>query len=142
VNIEDTKPIDALACRVWSGSHYHYPHIERMIADLARLRKLESEFHAAGFITDSGEVRKMCPKADGTPSELPVSADGFVVGKGAKLHPLHPIDLGNDDGDFATVEMVYFVVPPEGGRLAEDDEAEVGKCYSSQAAAQAARGEK
>ena len=37
-DIEETKPIDVLACRVWNGSHWHYPHIETMIAELARLR--------------------------------------------------------------------------------------------------------
>jgi hypothetical protein len=30
-NIEDTKPIDVLAGRVWSGTHWHYPNIEKMI---------------------------------------------------------------------------------------------------------------
>lgn len=37
-NIEDTKPMDALASRVWSGTHWYYPHIERMVAELTRLR--------------------------------------------------------------------------------------------------------
>ena len=39
-DIEKTKPIDVLASRVWSGTHWHYPHIETMIAEIERLRKL------------------------------------------------------------------------------------------------------
>jgi len=39
-DIEKTKPIDALATRVWSGTHWHYPHIEAMISEIERLRKL------------------------------------------------------------------------------------------------------
>ncbi len=39
-DIEKTNPIDALASRVWSGTHWHYPHIETMIAEIERLRKL------------------------------------------------------------------------------------------------------
>ena len=37
-DIEKTKPIDVLATRVWSGTHWHYPHIEAMIAEIERLR--------------------------------------------------------------------------------------------------------
>jgi hypothetical protein len=37
-NIEDTQPTDVLANRVWSGTHWHYPDIQKMIAELARLR--------------------------------------------------------------------------------------------------------
>jgi len=37
-DIEKTKPIDVLATRVWSGTHWHYPHIETMIAEIERLR--------------------------------------------------------------------------------------------------------
>ena len=39
-DIEKTKPIDVLASRVWGGTHWHYPHIETMIAEIGRLRKL------------------------------------------------------------------------------------------------------
>ena len=45
-NIEDTKPIDVLAARVWSGTHYHYPHIETMTAELTRLRTALAESEA------------------------------------------------------------------------------------------------
>ena len=37
-DIEKTMPIDVLASRVWSGTHWHYPHIETMIAEIERLR--------------------------------------------------------------------------------------------------------
>jgi len=37
-DIEKTRPIDVLATRVWSGTHWHYPHIEAMIAEIERLR--------------------------------------------------------------------------------------------------------
>lgn len=40
------KPVDALASRVWSGTHWHYPHIEKMAAALTaqaeRIRVLEA----------------------------------------------------------------------------------------------------
>jgi hypothetical protein len=35
--VSDT-PIDLLASRVWSGSKWHYPHIEAMLSDIKRLR--------------------------------------------------------------------------------------------------------
>lgn len=38
MNIEDTKPIGVLASRIWSGTHWHYPHIEKMVAELTALR--------------------------------------------------------------------------------------------------------
>ena len=38
MKIEDTKPIDVLADRVWAGTYWHYPHIEKMVAELRELR--------------------------------------------------------------------------------------------------------
>lgn len=38
MNIEDTKPIDVLADRVWSGTRWHYPNIEKMVAELTSIR--------------------------------------------------------------------------------------------------------
>lgn len=37
-NIEDTTPIEILASRVWGGTQWHHPHIEKMVAELRRLR--------------------------------------------------------------------------------------------------------
>ena len=46
-NIEDMQPIDCLASRVWSGTHWHYPHIEQMVKELADLRaRLEAAIKA------------------------------------------------------------------------------------------------
>jgi NTP pyrophosphatase (non-canonical NTP hydrolase) len=43
-NIENTTPIDVLADRVWSGTHWHYPNIEKLIA---RITALEAELAEA-----------------------------------------------------------------------------------------------
>jgi hypothetical protein len=45
VNIEDTKPIDVLASRIWAGDRYYYPGIEQMTAELTRLRSRAAEAH-------------------------------------------------------------------------------------------------
>lgn len=37
-HIEDTQPIDVLAARVWSGTRWYYPGIERMARELKALR--------------------------------------------------------------------------------------------------------
>ena len=36
--MESDTPIDLIASRVWSGSKWHYPHIEAMLSDIERLR--------------------------------------------------------------------------------------------------------
>lgn len=38
-NIEDTKPIEALAGRTWSGTQWHYPYIEQMCKEMRELRE-------------------------------------------------------------------------------------------------------
>ena len=47
-------PIDLLASRVWSGSKWHYPHIEAMLSDIERLR---AELAAA--IKERDEARRL-----------------------------------------------------------------------------------
>lgn len=65
-NIEDRKPVAVLAERVWSGSSWHYPHINEMIAELTRLRTENAAFRRneddvldmakeAGYSTPHGE---------------------------------------------------------------------------------------
>jgi len=62
-NIEDTKPIDALAARVWGGMRWYYPHIERMVADMKELRSENARLRqiaiAAKLMT---EAVTRCPK--------------------------------------------------------------------------------
>jgi hypothetical protein len=57
--VSDT-PIDLLASRVWSGSKWHYPHIEAMLAErellrdeLAAMRKQRDEARRAWCYTES-----------------------------------------------------------------------------------------
>lgn len=38
-NIEDKKPIDILATRIWGGMAYYYPYLERMVKELREHRK-------------------------------------------------------------------------------------------------------
>lgn len=45
--IEETKLIDVLASKVWSGTKWYYPHIEAMIAELARLRHENATMRSA-----------------------------------------------------------------------------------------------
>lgn len=84
-NIEDTQPIDVLACRVWSGTHWHYPHIERMVAELAQLRQIEADANAAGQITRDGKFARIGMKVwhpkHAEPSECFIEhpEDGFTV---------------------------------------------------------------
>ena len=47
--IEDTQPIEVLAGRTWSGTHWHYPYIENMCKEMrdlrAALKVLATELH-------------------------------------------------------------------------------------------------
>jgi len=45
-NVEDIEPVDCLATRVWGGTHWHYPHIERMVSEMKTMRKTITD-HAA-----------------------------------------------------------------------------------------------
>ena len=93
-NIEDTKPIDVLADRVWAGNRYYYPGIERMIAELTRLREIESQAKAAGFIGSDGKVVRFEKQywradADGDPcDDLEVLAEACEDGVMLEVVPI------------------------------------------------------
>ena len=119
-NIEETQPIDVLVSRVWSGTHWHYPHIETMIArikDLTRerdaLQATVERCRAAGFLDEKGEVRKVC-------GELLTLASGEILGFYAVCY------AKNEVGEVITV------LSPQ------DYQAKV--CYSTQEAAERAKG--
>jgi hypothetical protein len=64
--MESDTPIDLLASRVWSGSKWHYPHIEAMLSDIDRLRaELAAEgantaslLHTLALIREAGKWQK------------------------------------------------------------------------------------
>ena len=95
------------------GIDVYPPHPEEAAA-----AKLLRECHAAGFITDSGEVRKVL----GT---LPLTRDGVIVGQGMQS----VYRLGTMSGE------PYLIVAGTSFNPLYD-------CYSTRKAAEAARGEK
>jgi hypothetical protein len=81
---------------------------------------------------------------DGTVSrldgELVKTEDGTVIGKGARVWPLYPVELSGDEDDVAPVTLKYAVIDPmDGAELDDGDWADIGKCYSTREAAEAAK---
>lgn len=67
---------------------------------------------------------------------LPRTADGAIVGHTGVIHPFHPLD----DEDSADIRIKFYVRDSDSGEdLIEDDELDISKCYSTRAAADAAR---
>jgi hypothetical protein len=62
--MESDTPIDLLASRVWSGSKWHYPHIEAMLSDIERLR---AELAAANaqLVSNADELAAMRKEGGG-----------------------------------------------------------------------------
>lgn len=98
--------------------------------DFAILAKIVRDCHRAGFVTDAGEVRKVL----GT---LPITADGAIAGHGGIVWPAFLTGPDDEGG-----KVQYAIIDSyDGGRLIEGDEACIGMCYSTKAAAEAGRGE-
>lgn len=75
------------------------------------------------------------------------TADGVVVLPGMKLYPLYPVDLGlppEEAADFDDHAVIVLAAKDNetGDFVVEGDELDIGKCYSTPAAAAAARAEK
>lgn len=102
------------------GIDVYPPHPEEAAA-----AKLLRECHAAGFITDSGEVRKVL----GT---LPLTADGAIV---------TPDGFVWHDRPHGVIGWRVLVMYSNGPHHREFDP-EWSGCYSTREAAEAARGEK
>jgi len=71
-NIEDTKPIDALAARVWAGDRWSHPHIERMVAEMSDLRsKLRRAVEVVKGCERAGyALAPVCPMCRANPWEM------------------------------------------------------------------------
>lgn len=147
-NIEDTKPIDVLADRVWAGDRYYYPGIERMIAELtrlrsraaeahqweemaertglplkpdgaeaeiARLREIESQAKAAGFMYDDGEFVDMAIVRRAAARSL-IQAMRFVSEEAYSAAWMGGLEFDlfdvcmNGSGDYGSVEVTTDMV--------------------------------
>jgi hypothetical protein len=62
--MESDTPIDLLASRVWSGSKWHYPHIEAMLSDIERLRA-ELDAANAQLVSNADELAAMRKEGGG-----------------------------------------------------------------------------
>ena len=79
-NIENTTPIDVLADRVWSGTHWHYPNIEKLIARITALGAENATLQAKiGFMqTELGQMYPACSTCGATDHKVQsVCSNGF-----------------------------------------------------------------
>lgn len=71
---------------------------------------------------------------------LPKTADGVPVTPGQLIWPRSDI-MQPEDEEGTAVKCRWYICDPLGGELIEDDELDLSKCYSTRAAAEAARTE-
>lgn len=139
-NIENTTPIDVLADRVWSGTKWHYPNIEKLIA---RITALEAKLTAAlatvekckqaGFVDERGEVRKVAHNAT-----LPITADGYIAVYGETYFYWDTVNSYHDPIKYGWTERELESCPPHDAEYSWTTDPSL--CYYDRAAAAAAKG--
>ncbi len=164
-NIEDRKPVAVLAERVWSGSSWHYPHINEMIAELTRLRTENDAFRRneddvldmakeAGYSTPHGEsdspgeaVSWMAEQLERLRAiEQAAREAGLLTEDGALIVPgmrvwVPGLKPSNDDGSgswvIGSIDHKESVIERQGWLLSQFRK-HVGNPYSTPEAAEAA----
>lgn len=131
VQSAETLPLESVAGRVWAGTKYEYPTAARLLKAAntlaAEVRRLQSAVPAGHVRDENGVDRKVL-------GALPITADECVVGIGALVYEFdaddEPPQWVEQEADHFAHELVCNTENP----------VEVyAKCYSTRAAAEAAR---
>lgn len=93
-------PIGAIVSRVWSGTHWHYPNVERLLAELTAARKVQLDRDTAALnppkIPSTAKSRWVTLLRRGDEFIVECEVDGTVVAvirEHKDCNPYHSINL-------------------------------------------------